>query len=169
MKKIFSLVIATLFTITIVHAQVGWVNHKADNRISVKFPNEPKEVVAGTYAAHDKDSVAYVFTMVDFVVVANIDSVALAPMKDTPDFAAELKKGINASLPNVALEDFKIGKWKGFSSYSTTGVNSVQKTKMYMFMVLIGNKMYSLSAVVPDNVSTRGRDDFFASLALDAK
>ncbi|MDB5145097.1 MAG: hypothetical protein JWQ66_3810 [Mucilaginibacter sp.] len=167
MKKILALVIAAMLTVTIVHAQVGWVSHKADDRISVKFPNEPKEVIAGTFAAHDKDSVSYIFTVVDFVAVANIDSAALKPMQDSPEFAAQLKQGIGSSLPNVALDDFIIGKWKGHSSYTSAGVNSAQKSKFYMFMVLVGNKMYSLSAVVPNGVATKGRDDFFASLTLD--
>jgi hypothetical protein len=166
MKKIVALFITALITITVVYAQNGWITHKADNRISVKFPGEPKEVIAGTFAAHDKDSVGYALTVVDFVTVAGIDSVTLAPMKDTPEFAAQLKQGMGSSLPGVTLDDFKIGKWKGFSSYTTTGVSSTQKTKMYMFMVLIGNKMYSLSSVVPDGRSAKGKDDFFASLTL---
>ncbi|WP_426669250.1 hypothetical protein ACPPVU_23880 [Mucilaginibacter sp. McL0603] len=166
MKKIIWLFIITFVCVTIVYAQDGWVSHKADNRISVKFPNEPKEVAAGTFIAHDKDSVGYAFTVIDFVAVAGIDSVALAPMKDTPEFAAQLKQGMGSSLPGVTLDDFTIGKWKGFSSYTTKGVNSAQKTKMYTFMVLIGNKLYSLSAIVPDGISTKGRDDFFASLTL---
>jgi hypothetical protein len=166
MKKIISLVIITFVSVTIVYAQDGWLSHKADNRISVKFPSEPKEAVAGTFVAHDKDSVGYALTVVDFVAVAGIDSVALAPMKETPEFAAQLKQGMGSSLPGVTLDDFAVGKWKGFSSYTTKGVNSAKKTKMYTFMVLIGNKLYSLSAVVPDGRSTKGRDDFFASLTL---
>jgi hypothetical protein len=169
MKKILTLVIAALLTVTIAHAQAGWVSHKADNRISLKFPTEPKEVVAGTFASRGADSVSYIFTMVDFVAVANIDSVTLKPMQDSPEFAAQLKQGIGSSLPNVTLDDFKIGKWKGHTSYTTTGVSATQKSKYYMFMVLIGNNMYSLSTVVPDGVSTKGRDDYFASLILDGK
>ncbi len=166
MKKTIWLFIITFVCVTAGNAQDAWVSHKADNRISVKFPNEPKEVVAGTFITHDKDSVGYVLTVVDFVAVAGIDSVALAPMKDTPEFAAQLKQGMGSSLPGVTLDDFTLGKWKGFTSYTTKGINSAQKTKMYLFMVLIGNKMYSLSAVVPDSRSTKGRDDFFASLTL---
>jgi hypothetical protein len=166
MKKTIGLFIITFVCVTIGYAQDGWVSHKADNRISVKFPGEPKEVIAGTFATHDKDSLGYALTVVDFVTVAGIDSVTLAPMKDTPEFAAQLKQGMGSSLPGVALDDFTIGKWKGFTSYTTTGVSSTQKTKMYMFMVLIGNKMYSLSTVVPDGRSTKGRDNFFSSLTL---
>jgi hypothetical protein len=167
MKKTFALIILTFTCLTLVRAQEGWVDHKADNRISVKFPNEPQEVIAGTFASHDKDSLTYVFTVVDFVAVANVDSVALAPVKDTPQFAAQLKQGISSSLPDVALDDFKIDKWKGFSRYTSSGINNKDKSKLYTSMILIGNKMYSLSVIIPDGKATLGRDTFFASLALD--
>ena len=166
MKKIISLVILTVVSVTFAFAQSTWVNHKADNRISLKFPNEPKEIVAGTLAAHDKDSITYVFTVVDFVAVAGIDSTALAPMQDSPEFAAQLKQGMNSTLHDVTLSDFKIGKWKGHSSYTSTGINNKDKSQLYTFMVLIGNKMYSLSTVVPAGRPTAGSDEFFSSLAL---
>jgi hypothetical protein len=165
MKKIFTLIIASLFAITIANAQNGWVDHKGDERISVKFPVEPTEVVPGTFAAHDKDSVAYVFTIVDFVKVAGIDSTVLNPIKNTTQFTDQLKVGISQSLPNVTLDDFKIGTWKGFSTYSTTGTD-LKKRKYDMWMVLIGNKMYSLTSVRGDTANTQGRDNFFNSLKL---
>ncbi len=165
MKKIFALVITALFAITTVYAQDGWITHKGDNRISVKFPSEPKELTPGSFMATDKDNIAYIFTMVDFVQVAGIDSVALAPMKATPEFAAQLKTGMKQSLPDVNLADFKIGTWKGFTSYSSSGVDS--KNKSYdMFMFIIGNKLYSLSTVKAEGVGAKGRDDFFASILL---
>jgi hypothetical protein len=166
MKKIISMVILTVVSVTFTFAQTAWITHKADNRISVKFPGEPKEVIAGTFAMRDKDSVAYVFTVVDFVAVAGIDSTALAPMQDSPEFASQLKTGITSSLPGVAIDDFKVGKWKGHSSYTTSGVNTKDKSKMYMFMVLIGNKLYSLSAVIPEGKAITSRDEYFASLTL---
>jgi len=166
MKKIISLVILTVVSITFAFAQTAWVNHKADNRISVKFPVEPKEVVAGTFAVHDKDSLAYILTVVDFVAVANIDSAALALMQDTPDFAAQLKQGISSTLHDVALDDFKIGKWKGHTTYTSSGLNSKDKSQLFTYMVLVGNKLYSLSTIVPAGKPIAGRDEFFSSLTL---
>ncbi|HTD99426.1 MAG TPA: hypothetical protein VK668_09060 [Mucilaginibacter sp.] len=165
MKKIITLVIAVLLAATFVHAQEGWVTHKGDNRISVKFPAEPSEVIAGTFAAKDKDSVVYVFTIVDFVQVAGIDSTALAPLKATPEFATQLKTGISQSLPDVQMEDFKIGTWKGFTSYTSTGVDS--KKKQYdMFLFIIGNKLYSASTIIANGGSLEGRDIFLKSIRL---
>ena len=165
MKKLITLVIAVLLAVTIVHAQEGWVTHKGDNRISVKFPSAPSEVIAGTYAAKDKDSVVYVFTIVDFVQVAGIDSIALAPLKATPEFASQLKTGLNQSLPDVQLQDFKIGTWKGFTSYTSTGTDS--KKKQYdMFLFIIGNKLYSVSTIIAGGASLEGRDIFFKSVML---
>lgn len=166
MKKVLSLVIAALLTITLAHAQYGWVTHKGDNRISVKFPSEPKEFTAGSFMATVKDSsVICVFTIVDFVQVAGVDSVALAPVKATPEFAAQLKSGMKQSLPDVDLADFAIGNWKGFTSYTTSGVDS-KKKRYDMFMFIIGNKLYSLSTIIANGASLKGRDDFFASVEL---
>jgi hypothetical protein len=165
MKKLLTLVIAALFTITLAHAQAGWVDHKADNRISIKFPVEPKELTPGSFMVKDNDGIVYVFTVVDFVKVAGIDSVALAPMKDTPKFASQLKTGMKGSLPDVELADFTIGKWKGFTSYTSSGKDS-KKLKYDMFMFIIGNKLYSLSTVAHEETGTKGRDDFYSSIVL---
>lgn len=164
MKKIFVFAIV-LLTTSIAYAQINWVTHKVDERISVKFPSEPKEIIAGTFAVRDKDSIGYIVTVIDFMKIANIDSVALAPMKATPEFAGQLKAGILSKLHNVDLDDFKITTWMGFTSYTTSGVD--QKKKRYdMFMVIIGNKLYSFSTVTPADGAISGREAFLASIQV---
>ncbi len=167
MKKIYFLIVAALIAVTTVNAQDGWITHKGDNRISVKFPSEPKELTPGSFMAVDKDSIAYIFTIVDLAQVANIDSAALAPMKATPEFAAQLKSGMEQGLPGVDLDlaDFTIGNWKGFTSYRSSGLDS-KKKKYDLLMFIIGSKLYNVSTVAADGVSTKGRDDFFNSIQL---
>ena len=165
MKKIYLLIATVLITLTTVYAQDGWITHKGDNRISVKFPSEPKELTPGSFIAVDKDSVAYIFTIMDFVQVANIDSAALAPMKTTPEFAVQLKTGMKQSLPDVDLSDFSIGSYKGFTSYRSFGIDS-KKKKYDLFMFIIGSKLNSVSTITAENVSTKGRDDFYNSIEL---
>jgi hypothetical protein len=166
MKRALTLIIACFFAITIANAQTGWVTHRCDNRISVKFPLEPAENPPGSFiATNNTKTLAYVLTVVDFVQVANIDSVALAPVKTTPEFAAQLKTGILQSLPTVNLSDFTIGTWRGFTSYTATGVDD--KMKRYdMFMVIIGNKLYSFSTITAQGESLEGRDIFLNSIML---
>jgi hypothetical protein len=166
MKKLFALVITAMLTITFVQAQVGWVTHVADNRISLKFPSEPEEKIPGSFIATNKDStVAYIFTTVDLMQVANLDSATLAPMKTTPEFAAQLKTGMKQSLTTVDLSDFTIGTWKGFTCYTTSGTDP-NKKRYDIFMFIIGAKLYSLSTVTADGISLQGRDTFFHSITL---
>src|SRR4051812_18296473 len=106
---------------------------------------------------------AYVFTMVDFVQVAGIDSVALAPMKATPEFAAQLKTGLLQSLPGVDMADFTIGTYKGFTSYTSTGTDAANK-KYNMFMFIIGNKLYSVSTIAAEGASKIAQDNFVGSV-----
>lgn len=157
--------LAVFFAATIVKAQSAWVTHKGDNRISVKFPSEPKELTPGSFIAVDKDSIAYVFTIVDFVKVASIDSVALGPIKATSEFAAQLKTGMQQSLPDVTLSDFSIGTWKGFTSYTSSGFDS-KKKKYDLFMFIIGNSLYSVSTVAAGGNSTKGHDTFINSIMV---
>ena len=161
----YILVIGLLITLTAAHAQDGWVTHKGDNRISVKFPVEPKELTPGSFIAVGQDSVAYVFTIVDFKVVANLDSVALAPMKATAQFADQLKTGMKSSLPDVEFPDFVIGTWKGFTSYSSTGFDS-KKKKYNFFMFIIGDKLYSVSTIEKADSVDEGPANFVNSIML---
>lgn len=166
MKRIAALLIITFFSVTLAYSQEGWIEHRADDRVSVKFPYEPAEKIPGSFIAISPDSSsAFVFTVVDFVKVANIDSVGLAPIKATPEFAAQLKTGILQSLPDVDLSDFKIGTWNGFTSYTANGVDPKMK-KYDIFMFIIGNKLYSLSTIIGQGGSLQGRDTFFNSVTL---
>jgi hypothetical protein len=166
MKTIYILIISLFITITAANAQDGWVTHKGDNRISLKFPSEPKELTPGSFIAISEDSTAFIFTIVDFSVVANLDSAALAPMKTSPEFAEQLKTGLNQSLPDVTFQDFTIGAWKGFTSYTSIGVDS-KKKRYDMFMFIIGSKLYSVSSVSNNGVSSQGHNDFVNSIMLN--
>jgi len=158
--------VGVLFTLTIAYAQESWVNHKVDNKVSIKFPSQPKEFMPGSFLAMAPDSsVVYIFTLVDFAKVANLDSAALAPVKATPAFAAELKTGMTKSLPDVNLADFTIGNYKGYTSYTTSGLDS-KKKRYDMFMFIMGTNFYSLSVVTTYGALLEGRDKFFASITL---
>ena len=165
MKKIYTLIIALLITVGIANAQDSWVTHVADNRVSVKFPVEPKELTPGSFITTDKAGVAYVFTVVDFVQVAGIDSVALKPMKATREFAAQMKTGLLQSLPGVDMADFTIGTYKGFTSYTSTGTDAAKK-RYNMFMFIIGNKLYSVSTVAPESSSKVAQENFVGSIVI---
>ena len=143
----------------------GWITQIADNRISVKFPATPKEVIRGSFVAKDKDNVAYIFSIVDFVKVGGIDSVALAPIKATVEFAGQLKTGIKKKLPDVDLKDFTIGTWNGFTSYVSSGLDS-KRTRYDILMFIIGNKLYSFTTINANSIDTKGRDVFFNAIVL---
>ncbi|GAA4315256.1 hypothetical protein GCM10023149_11780 [Mucilaginibacter gynuensis] len=168
MKKVFSLFIVVVLAVTAVNAQTAWVTQKIDDKVSVKFPSAPK-VENGVYRLKDKDSVGYALNIVDFQAVANLDSAALAPMKDTEEFAGQLKAGLEQSLQGIVLSDITIGKWKGYTTYSLTGNNAAKKTKLYLQMILIGSKMYSMSSAVPDAAPAAGlknKDLYFTSATV---
>lgn len=167
MKSLIIFVFTAIISVNFLHAQTTtWVTHKADDRVSLKFPAEPIEKIKGTFIATSKDSsIAYVFTVVDFKAKMGVDSTAIAPYKATPEFAAQLKAGIIKSLPTIELEDFKIGTWKGFTNYTSTGVDNKSK-KYFMFMFIIGNKLYSVSSILSPNADLKKKDEFASTIEI---
>jgi len=167
MKKIFLLVTVTVFSITLACAQVTWVNYKIDNRISVKLPAQPQDVGNSTTLVKDKDSIIYLTILIDFQKVAQADSATLAPYLPTQDFANGLKTGMLSKMPGSTLGEVKIDKWKGYYAYHVDGENAEKKLKLYTYMVVMGSKMYGLMVIAGSDKSTKGKDDFFDSLALN--
>ncbi|MFI5138988.1 MAG: hypothetical protein ACHQIM_14285, partial [Sphingobacteriales bacterium] len=166
MKKIFLLLITTILTLNIVHAQTGWINYKIDNKFSVKLPSQPGDV-QGSHIARGKDSVVYIITEVDFVKVAGIDSATLVPMAPTQDFANSIKTGMLGQMPGFTLGDINVGKWNQLVSYHVEGENTEKRIKTFSFMIVQGSHFYSLTTIVPYGKDTKSKDVFFESLVLN--
>ncbi|RZK75949.1 MAG: hypothetical protein EOO92_15355 [Pedobacter sp.] len=165
MKKTISLLAFLILLVTAVSAQTSWVSQKIDDRFTLKFPVTPK-LEKAIYIAKGPDSTGYTLNIVDFNVVAKLDSAALAPIKDTEEFASQLKSGLIQSLPMLANSEIAIGKFKGYTSYTISGGNDEKKAKLYIQMILVGSKLYSMASAVQDATGEAGlknKDVFFAS------
>ena len=165
-KNLFALIISASI-ITAAKAQSTWTYYKIDSRISAKVPNAPKPIDENSVMSSDNDGCAYIINIADFVKLAGLDSAKMAPMATIPDFANTLRTALLSKMPGYNLGDVKIGNWKGYPSYYVEGGNTELKIKIYTFMILIGSKLYGLTAVVPDNLTFTGKDDFFSSISLN--
>ena len=169
MKKTFYLLLFVLLASVAAKAQTGWITKKLDDKLSIKFPSEPKLTNNNgldIYTAKGKDSVGYIANVVDFKVVANLDSATLASMKDSPMFADQIKSGMSGSMPNFTLGDIAIGKWKTYTTYTIAGTGNTKKDKILIYMLLIGTKMYTLSCLIPPTLVTKNNEVFFGSTEI---
>ncbi|WP_295652622.1 hypothetical protein [uncultured Mucilaginibacter sp.] len=116
------------------------------------------------YTAMGKDSVVYSVSVVDLDAIAHLDSATLASIKDSHEFADQMKMGMASKMPNYTLGDVTISKWKTYTSYTVTGTGNSNKSTVSMQMILIGSKMYSLSCMVPATVATKNNEVFLGSL-----
>ncbi|RZK52233.1 MAG: hypothetical protein EOO87_15700 [Pedobacter sp.] len=168
MKKIL-LLLSLLSCIVFAHAQSAWVTKKLDDKIAVKFPEEPTKTVKNTsesYIVKGKDSIQYSATVLDYKALANLDSTMLAPIKDTQQFADQMMAGMASQKPNYTFGDAKIGKWKNYTTYTFSGVDNTSKKKLSVQMILIGSKMYALTCLVPDKLVTKNDGLFINSAEL---
>ena len=150
-------------------AQTDWITKKLDEKISVTFPSEPQKLTKNgvdSYTVKEKDSLAYSAGMVDFKVLANLDSVALARVKDSQEFANQIVKGIGSQKKNYTFGDVIISKWKNFTSYSTSACDNISKNTLFVKMILIGSKMYTLSCRIPAEMVTKNNETFFNSIEI---
>lgn len=169
MKKNYYLLLLVMVLSVAGKAQTDWVSIKLDEKIAVKFPYEPEKKVANgsvSYVSKTKDSVTYGAVVLDYNVIAHLDSATLALIKDTQQFADQTKAGIVSQKKNYIFGDITIGKWKTFTTYSMLGTNTTNKNKVSLKMILIGSKMYSLSCLVPDEPDAKNSAVFLDSVEL---
>ena len=167
MKRTYYLLLFVLILSASAKAQTAWTTTKLDDKMSVKFPSEPKKTTVNnidTYAVMGKDSIGYVAVMIDFNVIAHMDEATLAGLKDSQEFADQFKTGFVSSRPEFNIGDITIGKWKGNTMYTMSGLNKNNKTMMSAQTVIIGTKMYMQSCVLPANTGAADKEKFFSSL-----
>lgn len=169
MKKTYYLLLFVLLLSAAAKAQTTWIAKKLDEKISVKFPTEPqKDTKNGidVYTLREADSVAYSASVIDYKVVANLDSATLAPVKDTRQFADQWRMGLASKKTNYTFGDVTIGKWESHTTYSLSGSEKTTKNTLFIQAILIGSKMYYLSCRVPANMVTQKKETFLDSVEL---
>ena len=172
MKKTYYLMLCLLILSAAGKAQNNWITKKLDNKLTVKFPVEPETVTKNgidSYLAKGNDSVKYSTTLVDYKLIARLDSAALAPVKDAKPFADQLRMGIVSAKTNYTFGTITIGKWDTYTTYNLTATENTTKGTLLMRMILIGSKMYTLSCLIPANIVTQNNQVFFNSVEMAKK
>ena len=166
-KTTFTLLFFIAFTTLSVKAQTNWFRQRLNEQIAVHFPSTPEILGTGNnivYRYIDKDIIIYSANIIDFKAAAHLDSAKLALMKDTQQFADALKGGMSRTAKNYEFGDVSLSKWEGCTTYNIIGKNVEKKTKIYILIILIGSKGYSLSCIVPDIASSKRKNDFFSNV-----
>ncbi|MES2278246.1 MAG: hypothetical protein V4592_19605 [Bacteroidota bacterium] len=165
MKNILTLIALVLITAVTAKAQTGWVDYKADNHISVKFPSKPAEIQPGTVGIVTADSVTCRIGVIDIQKIAGVDSATLASMKENPEFIEQMRAGMQKNAKGTEIQPFKLGTWKGLTSYTSTGTGT-NNMHYKIFIVVYGTTIYNLSAKTPAKADAKIGDSFFESLVF---
>lgn len=169
MKKKYCLLLFVFLLSITVKAQTSWLTVKLDNKMAVNFPVEPeKKIGNGTvnFTSKTADSVIHIVGVMDYKIIANIDSAGLAPLKDTQTFADQIRAGVISQRKNYNFGNITIGKWKTFTTYTMAGTKSTDKSRVSMKMILIGSKMYGFTCLIPDQLASKNDEVFFDSVKL---
>lgn len=167
MKNVFVCFCFVFFIATTVAAQSDWIDYKIDNKLTIKVPSQPTTADDYSVVATGKDSLVCVITKIDMQQVSGLDSAALADLAPTTDFISSIKSGMGEKMKGYTLGNVRTSKWNGHFAYYVDGTNDAEKVKSFSFLLIIGDNLYSFSAVMPDDQSTQPKDDFFSSLKLN--
>ena len=99
--------------------------------------------------------------------LTGLDSAAIASQSTTATFANSFKTGIANQMPGSEFGEVAIGKWHDYTTFNINGINATKKIKIYSFMLFVGAKAYSLTAILPEAKNTSGKDFYFNSLVMN--
>ena len=132
-------------------------------RLSAKFPSKPVSIPEDILVTKGSDSVSYVLSFTS-LLQPGIDSATIESRTIMPEFYDDLKEMLEDGL-KLKLEKFELGMFNGFRSYKTHS-DSNNKEQVFIYAILIVDKMYTLMSIVPKGSSTKGKDLFFSSAML---
>jgi hypothetical protein len=165
MKKSLLSIYLLTFIVLAANAQKTWITKKINDKVSIKFPSEPKEVNPGSFVATTEDKgTACIFSTID-PASFGLDSASFASISKTEDFTKNYKNGIKQSLPDFDLTDIKIGNWNNLTSYTLNGVNP-QGRKIDYFIFVMNNKIYIMVTRRAAGINTTDMNTYFASVEL---
>lgn len=167
MKKICLVFIAAIFTANISQAQNNWLLYKIDKHLMVKLPADPGKLAGNTFIAITKDSTACIVARIDFKEIADLDSAAVVPLLETKTFADTIRAGMVGRMKNFTLGEMERGKLNGHYTYYINGVNAVAKVNSFTYIIVAGQYLYSISALIKEGSSTKEKDDLFASVIIN--
>ncbi|MEO6149661.1 MAG: hypothetical protein ABIP28_05845 [Mucilaginibacter sp.] len=168
MNKFLLITLTTVFWGNLIFAQSVWITRKIDNKLSLKFPEEPKEIKPGSFLASSADKgTLFVFSIIDTKQIG-YDSVEFESVKVTDSFLKNFKSGIKQSLSGFEIDDIKTDQWHNLTTYIITGVNP-QGTKIDYLAIVIGAKIYALVTRRNKGIGTEDRDIYFKSVEYTLK
>lgn len=166
MKRIITIcVLAFTFAgINPAQAQKDWVKQVIDGTVSVKFPKAAEKLgEAPTYRYQGADSVSYLAVLIDLNEMG-LDSATVMNMAGTDMFFTQVQEGIKQQVPGIELTTTEINNWKDYPAYYMAGKDETN-TEVFMRVIFIGSRMFSLNVTVPEGQSSASKDSFFNSFS----
>lgn len=94
-----------------------------------------------------------------------LDSATVMGLAGTDMFFTQIQEGLKQQIPGIELTTTEINNWKDYPAYYMAGTDE-KKTELYMRIIFIGAKMFSLNMSVPEGQSALTKDTFFNSFSI---
>lgn len=148
------------------HAQENWFQHKANDKITIGFPSQPKKVTESSYFLKDTTGVIYGVSVIDIAKSINMEADAFNDAVVTQEFADQFLEGLAPTMPKYTFKPIKIVRLKNYPTYYIEGRDDVNKTTAYFNSVFIDGVSYNLTCILPDGKSGKNKDIFLTNISI---
>lgn len=162
MKKIFFCLLL-ITCVSVVNAQ-DWIVHKLDEKITLKFPQEPAQT-GPAWTATDKDSSSYIVSSFDLSQFG-VDSAMIASQYSSEMFIDQFKGGLQQQMANLNITKFESSTWNGYPAYNIEGSLTDSNKSISFLCVFMGTECYNFVFSGMQGVDTSNKNLFFTGITV---
>lgn len=148
-------------------AQEGWIKQKIDQKVTVGFPVQPRQLNEASVGIRDKDDVTFIVTKLDLASLTKVTVEKFHQDVVTQDYADEFLEGMAPTMPKFKFSPIKIVKLKGLSCYQVVGRDEESKSTIFMNIYFLNGISYSLASIQPDGKPDKNRSIFLTNLFIE--
>ncbi len=162
------LLIALFFGLSIsVNAQEGWFKQLFNEKVTIGFPAEGKRTSESTYVFKDSIGSVYGLVMVPLDKKSFVGKTTTDTLVVRYKFIDMVVENLKAKMPKYTIGAVKINKLNDLKIYHLEGVNTENKSSVFVNMVLVDDISYSLMCILADSADTKNKDIFLNNITIE--
>ena len=150
-------------SVSVVKAQ-DWFVHKLDDKITLKFPQEPAQT-GPAWTAKDKDSNSYIVSSFDLSQFG-VDSGMIASQYSSEMFMDQFKGGLQQQMTNLNISKFESSTWNNYPAYNVEGTLNDSNKSISFLCVFIGTECYNFVFSGMPGADTTNKNLFFTGITV---
>jgi hypothetical protein len=149
-----------------VKAQDKWYLQQIAEKVSIKFPVQPRKINEISYGLKDTSGIVYVSSTVDLLKTTQLDLPTFNEEIEKQEFADDFGIGVSGSFPKYKFGQTKLIMAQGQRAYIMEARCEENKSNLYMLVCFLNGISYGFTCIVPDGKSLKNKDIYFSTVSI---